>query len=578
MKKRGKKKSLWAPFLRFYTKFSIPWWLFLLSIGFGVASAELTLQAANHLIKLNKGELYNSVILGYVLVTLLGCLVSIAQNMTASYGSEKVTLRSRGVIWRKILHLPMKKVEAENPSMLISRVVYDAPQASAAITYLGLFASSFYAFVRAFIALFRYNGAVTLWLLCAVPVAVLMFWLVGKTEFYSTKKVYSAINQMTGFFSEHLGAVKHFKAQNMEEGEREAGFAAIESRFRADIFKAFIVAFQVTINSIYTNLSMVILVFTGRAEILAGRMEATGLTATNQYLTNVQQFLASILTEYSQIKGTQGALEKVCTIIGEPEETPMADSPLPEEPRDIVFDHVSFGYTEETTVLHDICLTIPKGKRTAIVGANGSGKSTLLKLILRFYDPTAGTIYYGDTDDKTIHLKDWRRSFGCVLQNAALFSGTIRENLTYGLQREVSEGELIEAAKLADAYDFICQFPEGFEKEVGEGGMYLSGGQRQRIAIARSMIVDPEMLMLDEATASLDHRSDKAVLTAAEKLMQGKTTVMIAHDMAAAACADNLIVLRGGRVEATGTPEQMLADSETYRAFVRLQSVKEMAQ
>ncbi len=575
MKRPNKKPGIWGPFLKFYTRFPIPWWLFILSMGFSVLQAELTVKLTQYTIMLNTGQLYNSAILGYAALNLLICLTAIAVNMTSEYGCQITTLRARGVVWRKILHLPMGTIEEENPSALISRVTDDAPQASQSIVFFSLFVSSAYTFVRMFIVLYQYNPTLTAWLLLAIPAAILQFWLIGKSQFIASKKIFASINTMTSFFSEHLAAVKHFKAQTMEEGERKAGFDAIEARFKADIFKAFMMAFQVTVNSVYTNLCLVILVLTGRREILAGRMEATGLNAANTHLNNVQQHLASILTEYSQIKGIQGVLQKVTVLMGMPEEEKQAQNPMESREEDIVFDRVSFGYNEETEVLHDLSLTIPAGKKTAIVGANGSGKSTLMKLILRFYAPTSGTIRYGTEDAASIHLDQWRQSFGCVLQSAPLFSGTIRENMTYGLDREVTQQELEQAARIADAYDFIQQFPEGFDKEVGEGGMYLSGGQRQRIAIARAVMIDPGLLIMDEATASLDHQSDKQVWEATERLMRGRTTVVIAHDMKAVKTADHILVLNQGKLEAAGKHDALLLESQTYRSFVQLQAAKE---
>jgi ATP-binding cassette subfamily B protein AbcA/BmrA len=173
-----------------------------------------------------------------------------------------------------------------------------------------------------------------------------------------------------------------------------------------------------------------------------------------------------------------------------------------------------------------------------------------------------------------MRLDEWRTSFGYVLQNSPLISGTIRDNIAYGCDREVSNAEIVAAARHANAYDFIMEFPEGFDKEVGEGGMLLSGGQRQRIAIARAMIVNPKVLLMDEATASLDYQSDRLIWEAAEKLMQGRTTILIAHDMNAVMSADNVVVMNSGNIEAVGTHTSLMKESPTYREYVSLQTTK----
>jgi ATP-binding cassette subfamily B protein AbcA/BmrA len=572
--RKSKRDPVWGPFIRFYTRFKIPWWLFIVSFCCGILYTEVGVAVTEYQVLLNTGKLYNSAILGYAGFTLLMAIVSIATNMTSNYGSAIVTLRARTTIYRKIIYLPANIFESEQPSSYVSRITSDIPQASTTITYLSLFISSIYSFVRYYVILFQYSVPLTLWLLFAIPLAVIDFWLVGKTQFISQKKIYASINEMMTFFSEHLGAVKYFKAQAMEEGERENGYKQIEKRFRADMFYAFMSAVQTTITSLYTRACLLILVFSGRGLIEKGKLESTGINVGNTYLNNVQKYLAEILTQYQTIKGVQGSMTKVAEIAEREAEKTQEGAPMPENIEDIRVENVKFGYTQEKEVLHGISFTIPAGKKTAIVGNNGCGKSTLFKLLMQFYAPTEGNIYYGEKRIADMRLDEWRTSFGYVLQNSPLISGTIRDNIAYGCDREVSNAEIVAAARHANAYDFIMEFPEGFDKEVGEGGMLLSGGQRQRIAIARAMIVNPKVLLMDEATASLDYQSDRLIWEAAEKLMQGRTTILIAHDMNAVMSADNVVVMNSGNIEAVGTHTSLMKESPTYREYVSLQTTK----
>lgn len=573
--KAEKKKGFWKSFIRYYTRFPIPWWLYILSFMSGIVYTELGVALLKYNINLNTGKLHNSTLIGYAGLTLLMALVSIATNMTVAYASGRVSLRSKNVVWRKILRLPMKEFDQRKPSSLISRVTADAAQASQTMTTLSALVTSVYSLIRVFIVMYNYSHTVTYWMLLAIPLAVLNFWIVGKLQFISKKKVYDGTNKTTTYFSEHVGTMKYAKAQAMEEQERKGGFAAIEQRFKADIFYAFAIAGGITSNSIYSKCCTLILVFSGKHEIEAGRLPGTGINEANTYMQDVQKYLAENLTHYENIKGTQGVMDHVLDIMNTESETVERQLDMPQQAQDLKLEHVSFGYSQRREVLHDISLTIPAGKKTAIVGDNGSGKSTLFKLLMRFYEPTSGTITYGDNDIDAYHMDQWRRSYGYVLQHAPLLSGSIRDNICYGLQRQATDEEVIAAAKIADAYEFIMEFPEGFDKEVGEGGSYLSGGQRQRIAIARAVMMNPSIMLMDEATSALDVQSDKEIWKAMSAAMEGRTTVLIAHDMNAVMSADNIVVMANGTVEATGTHAYCMENSPTYREYVRLQSLKE---
>ena len=235
---------------------------------------------------------------------------------------------------------------------------------------------------------------------------------------------------------------------------------------------------------------------------------------------------------------------------------------------DIILNHVNFSY-QTASVLRDLNCSIPKRKVTAIVGTNGAGKSTLFKLLERMYNPTEGQIYFGNKDITDFKLSSWRKSFAIVAQDKPLLSGTIRKNIMYGVERQVSEEELIHVAKMANIYDFVMNTPGQFDAEVGPGGSNFSGGQQQCIAIARAMMRNPDYLLLDEATSNLDVKSEQQVTTALSNLMKGRTTILIAHNYSATVFADQVIVLCDGEIQAVGTPEELLKTNEYYRIFAK---------
>ena len=237
---------------------------------------------------------------------------------------------------------------------------------------------------------------------------------------------------------------------------------------------------------------------------------------------------------------------------------------------DISFENVSFRYGDRD-VIQNVSVIIPKGKVTAIIGPSGAGKTTLLSLLERLYTPNEGQLKFGETPVERIHLDQWRGATGYIQQSSPLLSGTIRENIVYGLDREAKDEEVIAAAKKARAYDFIMKLPQGFETELGQLGGKLSGGERQRIAIARMIIKDPSYLLLDEATSNLDAENETEVQAALSSMMEGRTAVVVAHNLRTVVNADNIIVMDQGRVQAVGTHQSLYKSNELYTKYFDLQ-------
>lgn len=276
------------------------------------------------------------------------------------------------------------------------------------------------------------------------------------------------------------------------------------------------------------------------------------------------------LTEMLQ-KGFSGFRRFRAVIEAQPEivDQPGA-GPLPNPEGDIVFHDVSFEYTGEEEVLHHISLTIPRGQSVALVGPSGGGKSTVCSLIPRFYDVSAGMITIGGTDIRTVSLQSLRQNIGIVQQDVYLFSGTIRENISYG-KPDATDEEIRRAASLADLEEFIESLPEGYDTYVGERGTRLSGGQKQRISIARIFLRDPKILILDEATSALDNESERYIQKSLDRLSKGRTTITIAHRLSTIRGADQIYVIEDGKVSEHGTHEELTGKADViYARYCRL--------
>ncbi len=458
------------------------------------------------------------------------------------------------------------------PSNLISCVTNDATQAASALQMLFLCASSLYALIRACMKMVIYNARMSLVLVIAIPLAMLVFFIVGRMQFIASRRQYEALNTMTAFFSEHIACTKHVKAQGMEEREIEEGMHAIETRYKADILNVLFNMVQTGLFSLCGKLNTVLIAVGGSHLIRTGQMESTGINDFTTYSGKVEQYESEMLTLYQTVKGTQGSLRHVNEILGREAEQLDVGSPLGPS-GDIELRDVQFSFDGEYSVLRGVSFTIPYGKRTVIIGGNGSGKSTVLKLLQGFYRPDSGSITINGQNLADVRLSDLRSRFAYVLQNTPLLAGTIRENLVYGAKSMPDEQTIIAAAKAANAHDFIRQLLDGYDTQVGSAGMRLSGGQRQRIAIARALLVQPEYLLLDEATASLDHQTGGQVF---QNILDGKvpTVIYISHNMDEVRRADHVVVLRNGQVEASGTPEELARVSPTYRDYAAKQRVE----
>jgi ABC-type multidrug transport system fused ATPase/permease subunit len=415
------------------------------------------------------------------------------------------------------------------------------------------------------------------WDFTLIAVAVTPFLLLFVSRFKkavktATHEVRKEQSQIVAVAQQGLESMQVVKAFGQEKTEEKLLHNVSEATVEAALKARSIKALLSPVVNITVAICTAVVLWRGAILILAGTMTVGELTVYLAYLARFFKPVKDLATTTNAVAQVTVGVERVRTILD-------ADLIIPDDPNglepetltgEIEFDHIAFGYDPAHPVLTDLSLKIKPGQFVGIVGPTGSGKSTFVSLIPRFYDVQAGKVHIDGHDVRTYKLKHLRNQIGYVLQDTVLFRGTIFENIAFGRPGATKE-EVIAAAKLANAHGFISAMPLGYDTPVGERGLTLSGGQRQRIGIARVMIRNSPILLLDEPTAALDSESEKLVIDALEKLMEGKTVIAIAHRLSTIRDADQIVVIQGGGVAESGTHDELIAKNGLYAELHRTQ-------
>ncbi len=549
----------------------LPWLLIVLSILFSGAMMSAELQAATltaGIIDASQNAIDSKLLVNFIVMTALAALFRICEYYFTRRMEETISQRVRCKLWNKIMQLPTKYYDEDNGNELVSRVTTDAAAPATLFSMVVSFTVCIYTVITGFVQLFDYNTLLATWSLLIIPITGVICLIYAKLTYklgiYTTVTMAGSL----GYLAERVRSFRLIKSAVAEKLESEKGNRSFKRMYVADYLNWVIVAGYQLAASLFSILFIVIVFVIGGQLMKKGEVTIGDLTSFYMICGIVGIQLMQFFMNVGSVSGTFGTMHKI-NEVSSCESEPSGGAAVPALCSDIVFDNVSFGYFDGKDVLHDVSVTIPAGKVTAIVGGNGAGKSTMFKLLTRLYEPKSGELRFGGERAAGFELSAWRDRFAYVFQRDGLIGGTVRENLTYGLKREVSEDELIAAAKSANCYDCVMEKPMGFEEDVGLGGANFSGGQGQCICIARAMLRNADYLLLDEATSNLDVTSTALVSEAMDRLMKGRTTVMIAHSYEAARRADYVIVMRDGTVEAAGTPDELRRSNEYYRLFAK---------
>lgn len=518
-------------------------------------------------------ELLKWIALAVGISTLVQAATSFALSQVLGVAAQRAITEMRKRVQAHIERLPTSYFDSTQTGQLISRIMSDAEGIRNLVgTGLGQIAGGVISAGVALVVLFYLNWQITLITLFVLGVfgAVLTYAFSALRPLFRERGEIQA--QVTGRLNEGLGGIRIVKAYTAEKRE-ELSFARGAHKLFRNIARSMTgVSLTSAFSSVIIGAIAVVMIYFGGSAVIANiQNPAMGMTA-GDFALYIAFTLALVfpIVELAQV-GTQiteafAGLDRIREVFDTKTEddADKEKQPLPSIEGTIDFENVNFEYEENVPVLKGVSFHAPSGTTTALVGSSGSGKSTILSLVLNFIQPTGGFVKIDGKDLQGVKLRDYRRHLGVVLQDNFLFDGTILDNIRFS-NPEASQEEITEVCKIANADDFIQAFPDAYNTIVGERGVKLSGGQRQRIAIARALLANPRILILDEATSSLDSESESLIQEGLRRLREGRTTFVIAHRLSTIRSADQILVVEAGEIRERGTHDELIEMDGRYR-------------
>ncbi|WP_280771450.1 ABC transporter ATP-binding protein [Salipaludibacillus daqingensis] len=574
----NKQNTSLKPFISLILKAKIPKWPL-----FGGLIASLVTTLAGLVVPLLTRELVDgfsvdmfsvTIIVVILIAFIVQAIVNGISIYLLSYVGQKIVAGLRNLMWEKLIRLPVRYFDDRSSGETVSRVVNDTSVVRSLISdRFPQFVTGIISILGAVTILLIMDWKMTILMFVSVPVTLAIMIPLGRKMARISRGLQDETALFTGEIQQTLSEIRLMKASNAERNEQIKGLEGIETLRKYGMKEAKIFALISPLMYLVVMLVIVMIIGYGGIRVSNETMTMGALVAFLLYLFQIIMPITSFATFFTQLQKAKGATERIIGILNVPSEEGQDGEEKDISNEAIVVSDLSFSYSEDEPILKNVSFKAQPGEMIALAGPSGGGKTTMFALLERFYEPTTGDIRIGNTPINKLSIQSWRRQIGYVPQESAMMAGTIRENLCYGMENaeNITDKRLWEVAEMSYADQFIRSYSSGLDTEIGERGVKLSGGQRQRIAIARAFLRDPKILMMDEATASLDSESEGIVQRALFRLMEGRTTFVIAHRLSTIVDADKIIFIEKGTVTGVGTHEELISSHELYRKFAKQQ-------
>ncbi|MBR1591246.1 MAG: lipid A export permease/ATP-binding protein MsbA [Acidaminococcaceae bacterium] len=518
-------------------------------------------------------HMLNMISASIVVIFLLRGIFLYGQNYLMSWVGQHVIIDIRSEVFRKLQRLSMSFYDKNKTGTIMSYVTNDvnALQGAMVDNTVELVTESFI-LAGSVCAMIYLDWKLTIFTLLTFPVVLYFMNFFGKKIRRSGGQIQEATADITSVLQESVASARVVKSFVRERYEIERFDRENAANLAANLKNARYMATLTPTIEFVAALGVTLILWYGGNNVIAGETTAGSLVAFLAYAVNISNPIKRITRTSGHIQKALAAAQRVFDVLDLPEE--VQDLPdakvLPAVTGSVAFEHVAFSYNTGDEIIHDLSFTVKPGQAVGLVGPSGAGKSTIASLLPRFYDCDSGIIRIDGTDIRHVTLDSLRNQVGIVPQETILFNGSVYDNILYG-RLDATKEEIEEAAKAANAHDFIMKLPQGYNTMLGDRGVNISGGQRQRIAIARAILKDPRILILDEATSALDTESERIVQEALNRLMVGRTSIIIAHRLSTIKNADRILVLDKGQLAEDGTHEELMEKNGLYAHLYQIQ-------